>query len=65
LKAVIRVDEDAWLLVQMVEGRLSMQPTAWRRDNRIEVQLSAAAEWDIEAWDRLWVRCLRGPPVIA
>lgn len=65
LKAVIRVDEDAWLLVQMVEGRLSMQPTAWRRDNRIEVQLSAGAEWDVEAWDRLWARCLRGPPVIA
>jgi G3E family GTPase len=63
LKAVIRVDEDAWLLVQMVEGRLSMQPTSWRRDNRIEVQLSAGAEWDLEAWDRLWTRCLRGPPI--
>lgn len=63
LKAVIRVDEDVWLLVQMVEGRLSMQPTSWRRDNRIEVQLSAGAEWDLEAWDRLWTRCLRGPPI--
>lgn len=63
LKAVIRVDEDAWLLVQIVEGRLSMQPTSWRRDNRIEVQLSAGAEWDLEAWDRLWTRCLRGPPI--
>ncbi|MFM7396947.1 MAG: CobW family GTP-binding protein [Gammaproteobacteria bacterium] len=59
LKAVIRVDEDTWLLLQMVQGRLSMQPTAWRRDNRIEVQLPPGAEWDADAWDRLWARCLR------
>jgi len=65
LKAVVRVDEEAWLLVQMIESRLSMQPTSWRRDNRIEVQLPAGAEWDVEAWDRLWARCLRGPPVVA
>lgn len=58
-KAVVRVDEDTWLLVQMVDGRLSMQPTAWRRDNRIEVQLPSGAEWDGEAWDRLWARCQR------
>lgn len=59
-KAVVRVDEDAWLLVQIVDGRLSMQPTAWRRDNRIEVQLPSGVEWDGEAWDRLWARCQRG-----
>jgi G3E family GTPase len=62
LKAVVRVDEDSWLLLQMVDNRLSMQPTAWRRDNRIEVHLSPGAEWDGEAWDRLWARCLQGAP---
>ncbi len=61
-KAVVRVDEDTWLLVQMVDGRLSMQPTAWRRDNRIEVQLRSGASWDGEAWDRLWTRCQRVAP---
>jgi hypothetical protein len=60
LKAVVRVDEDTWLLIQVVEGRLSMQPTAWRRDNRIEVHLPPGAVWDVRAWDRLWARCLRG-----
>lgn len=63
LKAVIRVDEDAWLLVQMVDGRLSMQPSAWRRDNRIEVQLPPGLPWNVDAWDRLWARCLRGSTI--
>jgi G3E family GTPase len=62
LKAVVRVDEDTWLLIQVVEDRVSMQPTAWRRDNRIEVQLPPGAVWDVQAWDRLWARCLRGSP---
>ncbi|MBM4191639.1 MAG: GTP-binding protein [Gammaproteobacteria bacterium] len=59
LKAVIRVDEDTWLLLQLVQGQLSMQPTAWRRDNRIEVQLPPGVKWEADAWDRLWARCLR------
>lgn len=57
-KAVLRIDEETWLLVQRVEGRVSMQPTAWRRDNRIEVQLPPGAPWDAAAWERLWQRCL-------
>lgn len=56
-KAVLRVDEDNWLLVQMVGGRMSMQPTAWRRDNRLELQLPPEAPWDGAAWERLWLRC--------
>jgi G3E family GTPase len=64
-KAVVRVDEDTWLLIQMVEGRLSMQPTAWRRDNRIEVHLLPGLEWDVEAWDRLWSRCLRDTTLVS
>lgn len=64
-KAVVRIDEDTWLLIQMVEGRLSMQPTAWRRDNRIEVQLPIGVEWDVEAWDGLWARCLRDTTLVS
>lgn len=59
LKAVLRVDEDTWLLVQMHGGKVSMQPTAWRRDNRLELQLPVGAIWDAPAWDRLWARCIR------
>lgn len=58
-KAVLRVEEDQWLLVQMADGRVSMQPTAWRRDNRLELQLAPGAAWDAQAWERLWSRCLR------
>jgi G3E family GTPase len=58
-KAVLRVEEDQWLLVQMADGRVSMQPTAWRRDNRLELHLAPGEPWDAQAWDRLWSRCLR------
>lgn len=56
-KAVLRVGEEEWLLVQMVGGRMAMQPTAWRRDNRIELQLPPGVAWDAAAWERLWQRC--------
>lgn len=56
-KAVLRTGEEEWLLVQMMEGRMAMQPTAWRRDNRIELQLPPGALWDAAAWERLWLRC--------
>jgi len=58
-KAVLRVDEEQWLLVQTHGGRVSMQTTAWRRDHRLEVQLPVGARWDAAAWDRLWTRCLQ------
>ena len=58
-KAVLRVDEETWLLVQIVEGHVAMQPTAWRRDNRIELQLPPGASWDVEAWERFWLRTLQ------
>jgi len=58
-KAVLRVDEEQWLLMQAQGGRVSMQATAWRRDSRLEVQLPIGARWDAAAWDRLWMRCMR------
>ncbi len=57
-KAVLRVDEEQWLLMQMQGGKVSMQSTSWRRENRLEVQLPPGACWDASAWDRLWARCL-------
>jgi len=57
LKAVLRVGEDDWLLLQRVGDQLHMQPTAWRRDNRIELQGREGAELDVEAWENLWSRC--------
>jgi len=57
LKAVLRIDEEQWLLLQLMAGGVSMQPTAWRRDNRLELQLPAGADWDAAAWERLWLDC--------
>lgn len=57
LKAVLRTGEDEWVLLQIVAGRLEMQPTAWRRDQRIEVQCAPGMPWNVEAWDRVWQRC--------
>lgn len=65
LKAVLRVGEDEWVLAQIAAGRLELQPTAWRRDQRIEVQCAPGAPWDPEAWDRLWLRCLSDRDTLA
>lgn len=54
IKAVLRIDDDEWVLAQRVEGRVTLAPTAWRRDNRIEVQLMPGSDWDPRAWDALW-----------
>ena len=59
IKAVLRVDEDEWVLVQRAGGRVSLEPCAWRRDNRIEVQLEPGSVWDPCAWDALWRRAVR------
>lgn len=61
IKAVLRIDEDEWVLVQRAGGRVSLAPTAWRRDNRIEVQLAPGSDWDPRAWDAVWHRAMRGP----
>ncbi|MBU3672809.1 MAG: hypothetical protein FGM43_09660 [Sinobacteraceae bacterium] len=59
IKAVVRVSEDEWLLVQRVGESLSVEPSAWRRDNRLEVLCAADTAWQPEAWDQLWQRCLQ------
>ena len=60
IKAVLRVDEDEWVLVQRAGGRVALAPTAWRRDNRIEVQLEPGSDWDPRAWDAVWRGAMRG-----
>jgi G3E family GTPase len=59
VKAVLRVGEDEWLLAQRVGDAVTLEPTAWRRDNRIEVQLAPGEPWHPEAWDALWLRACR------
>ena len=59
IKAVVRVGEEEWVLVQRVGDALSVEPSAWRRDNRLEVLCAADTSWQPEAWDQLWQRCLR------
>jgi hypothetical protein len=56
-KAVVRVADDEWLLVQWVDGELSMSATAWRRDNRLELQCVPGSAWSAAEWDQLWLRC--------
>jgi G3E family GTPase len=54
VKAVLRVGEDEWVLLQRAGEAVTLAPTAWRRDNRIEVQLAPGEPWHPEAWDALW-----------
>ena len=56
-KAVVRVGEDDWILVQWAEGVLTMSETAWRRDNRLELQCVAGSACSAREWDQLWLRC--------
>jgi len=59
VKAVLRVGEDEWVLAQRAGEAVTLAPTAWRRDNRIEVQLAPGEPWHPEAWDDLWLRACR------
>ena len=59
IKAVVRVAEDEWCLLQSVEGHVTRAPTAWRRDNRIEVIASATQHFDPAQWDAEWLRQLQ------
>jgi G3E family GTPase len=60
IKAVLRVDDDQWVLVQRTGNRVALAPSAWRRDNRIEVQLASGSEWEPRAWDAVWRGAMRG-----
>jgi hypothetical protein len=55
----LRVGEDEWVLAQRAGEAVTLAPTAWRRDNRIEVQLAPGEPWHPEAWDDLWLRACR------
>lgn len=50
-KAVLRVAEDRWLLVQHQGGPLQMRESAWRRDSRAEVLFAPGTRVDWAALD--------------
>ncbi len=56
-KAVVRVGDDEWVLLQRAGGRLQATATSWRRDHRLEVQNLPGAPLDLAQWDALWARC--------
>lgn len=58
LKAVLRVAEDRWLLIQHHGGSLSMRDISWRRDSRIELVFPPGSAPDWSAWDALWERSM-------
>lgn len=49
-KAVLRVAEDRWVLVQHEGGTLDLRESSWRRDSRAEAVFAAGAVID---WDRI------------
>lgn len=57
VKAVLRVDEDRWLLLQHHGAAVSMREISWRRDSRIEVLYPRDMAVDWAAWDALWSAC--------
>jgi G3E family GTPase len=54
-KAVLRVAEDRWLLVQHQGGPLQMRESAWRRDSRAEVLFAPGTVVDWAALDAAFV----------
>jgi G3E family GTPase len=54
-KAVLRVAEDRWLLVQHEGGALQLRESAWRRDSRAEVLFAPGTEVDWAALDAAFV----------
>ena len=56
-KAVVRVGEDEWILLQSAGARLQASPTSWRRDHRLEVQNLPGVPLNLSQWDALWARC--------
>jgi G3E family GTPase len=57
LKAVLRVGDDRWLLLQHHGAAVSTRAISWRRDSRIEVLYTAECAADWPAWDALWSGC--------
>ncbi|MCP5328642.1 MAG: GTP-binding protein [Sinobacteraceae bacterium] len=56
LKGVFRVAEDEWLLVQPdAHGSVSVRPSSWRRDSRVELLLDGASADEPLAWDAAWL----------
>lgn len=50
-KAVLRVAEDRWLLVQHQGGALELRESAWRRDSRAEALFASGTQLDWAALD--------------
>lgn len=50
-KAVVRVAEDRWLLVQHAGGPLTLRDSSWRRDSRVELIARVGQEVDWSAID--------------
>jgi len=61
-KAVLRVAEDRWLLVQHQGGALDTRESAWRRDSRAEVLFAPDTPIDWAALDAAFAAAVdRGP----
>lgn len=56
MKAVLRTGIEEWHLLQYWSGQWSLQPSPWRQDSRIELQLMPDAVPDWAAWDAFWQR---------
>jgi hypothetical protein len=54
LKAVLRTGIEHWTLINVTTDGVHTQPSGWRRDNRIEVQLKPGMEVDWWQWDAWW-----------
>jgi hypothetical protein len=54
LKAVLRTGVEHWTLVNVSLDAVHTQPSGWRRDSRIEVQLKPGINADWSHWDAWW-----------
>ena len=62
LKAVLRVAEDRWLLLQHHGAAVTAREISWRRDSRIEVLYPVDVAVDWAAWDAIWGECQESTP---
>jgi G3E family GTPase len=58
LKAVLRTGVEHWTLVNVSLDAVDTQPSGWRRDSRIEVQLKPGINADWLHWDAWWSEML-------
>lgn len=54
LKAVLRTGIEHWMLFNLTATGLTCEPSGWRQDSRIEVQLEPGATVDWSHWDDYW-----------